>query len=90
MKMSSNNAWANRPRAREEMVNTPAKSVPFLAVLFTFMCFISAFALGMMFVVHVLHDANAIDWTLSFRQCQIITVICTVGRAIWNFVFERE
>ena len=72
------------------MVATPAQTVPFLAVVFALTCFVSLMALGLMFVVTILNDAGAIDWTLSYRQCQIISLICTVSRSIWAYVYDRK
>jgi hypothetical protein len=88
--MTSNNGWANRPRAREEMTVSESRSVPFLTVIFAFCFFVSAIALGVMFFAHVLHDAGAIDWTLSYRQSQVIALIFTLSRSVWGYVYSDK
>jgi len=72
------------------MTVSETRSVPFLAVVFALCCFVSALALGVMFFAHVLHDAGAIDWTLSYRQSQVIALIFTLSRSVWGYVYSDK
>ena len=90
MKMSSNGDWNNRPRAREELSKKQISSSQIIAVVFGIVAFVSVAGLLVMFVAHILHDAGAIGWSLSYRQAQLLTLCVYVLDSMFRFVHKRE
>lgn len=85
MKMSASSDWGNRPRAREEVSGSSVVSI-LLSALVAFCIVMSLSGVLVMWAVHILHDAGAVDWTLSFRQGQLLSVCFFFLLVMWNYI----
>lgn len=82
MKMSSSNDWNKRPLAKEEIDTTQSVSTRFIATIFAVVVIASAIAFGVMIIIQIFHEANALDWSLSYRDSQLVTVIALLIRGL--------
>jgi len=90
MKMSSSGDWNNRPRAREELSKNRISSSQVIAVVFGIVAFVSVAALLVMFSIHILRDAGAFGWSLSYRQSQLLTLCLYVLHSMFRFINKNE
>lgn len=82
MKMTSSNDWTKRPLAKEEVESTQSASTRFIAVVFAVIVIASAIAFGLMLIIQIFHDANALDWSLSYRESQYVTLLALIMRGL--------
>jgi hypothetical protein len=82
MKMSSSNDWNKRPLAKEEINTTQSVSTRFVATIFAIVLMASIIAFGVMIIIQIFHEANALDWSLSYRDSQLVTVIALIIRGL--------
>lgn len=82
MKMTSSNDWTKRPLAKEEIDSTQSASTRFIATIFAVVLIASGIAFGVMIIIQTLHEANALDWSLSYRDSQLVTVIALLIRGL--------
>ena len=82
MKMTSSNDWTKRPLAKEEVESSKSASTRFIAVMFAVVAVASVLAFGLMLIIQIFHDANAMDWSLSYRESQYITILALVMRGL--------
>ena len=80
--MTSSNDWTKRPLAKEEVESTQSASTRFIAVVFAVIVIASAIAFGLMLIIQIFHDANALDWSLSYREIQYVTLLALIMRGL--------
>lgn len=90
MRMSAGNDWGNRPRAKEEMTQQTSRGALMFGVLVALAIVMSVSGLLVMWGVSILHDAGAIDWSLSFRQAQLLSLCVFLIQAMWRYLFLRK
>ena len=80
--MTSSNDWTKRPLAKEEVESTQSASTRFISVFFAVVVIASAIAFGLMLIIQIFHDANALDWSLSYRESQYVTLLALIMRGL--------
>lgn len=82
MKMTSSNDWNKRPLAKEEVESSQSGLTRLVATIFAIVLVASVIAFGVMLIIQIFHDANALDWSLSYRDSQLVTVIALIIRGL--------
>lgn len=82
MKMTSSNDWNKRPLAKEEVESSQSGLTRLIATIFAIVLVASVIAFGVMLIIQIFHDANALDWSLSYRDSQLVTVIALIIRGL--------
>ncbi len=82
MKMTSSNDWNKRPLAKEEVESSQSAVTRLVATIFAIVLVASVIAFGVMLIIQILHEANALDWSLSYRDSQLVTVIALIIRGL--------
>lgn len=90
MKMSTNGDWNNRPRAREEISKSRVSSAMVFGVIVGICAFVSIAALLVMFIAHILNDADVISGSLSYRQAQLVTLCYYFLHSMFRYIHKRE
>jgi hypothetical protein len=54
----------------------------FIATVFAVVLVASVIAFGVMLIIQIFHEANALDWSLSYRDSQLVTVIALIIRGL--------